>query len=137
MARRTDVVIIEVPGRDKGKIFEITEMSSDKGERWAIRALLAITNTGVKLPEGAVSAGMAGVAALGLDALIGALGKLDFNTVEPLLAEMWDCVKFKPSENVAARPVLQGDCGDIEEISTRIKLRADCFKLHINFSQAV
>jgi len=130
MARKTETIVIEDEGRDKGKVFVITELSSYAAEKWALRALLALTKAGFELPDGAQSAGMAGMASVGFEAL----GNLDFDVAEPLLDEMWQCIKFKPSEGAMPRAVLQGDNGDIEEVKTRISLRMAVFKLHVGFS---
>lgn len=118
--------------RDNGKTFLITEMPSDQGERWAIRALLALSNAGVNLPDGALQSGFAGFASVGLEAL----GKLDYLVVEPLLDEMFDCVQFVAGPGIPARALINGPGGDIEEIKTRVMLRMEVFKLHINFSTA-
>lgn len=133
MARKQEIVVIEDEGRDKGKTFVITEMSSDRGERWAIRALLALTNAGVTVDDHSMSAGMAGIAAVGLEAL----GRLSFEAAEPLLEEMFSCIKIKPSAKAPEREIMQGDDGDIEEIKTRLTLRMAVLKLHVNFSEAV
>lgn len=132
MSRKQEIVVIEDEGRDKGKVFIITEMASDRGERWAIRALLALTNAGVMIDDKSLSAGMAGIAAVGLEAL----GRLSFEVAQPLLDEMFTCIKIKPSEKAPPREILQGDDGDIEEIKTRLTLRMAVLKLHVNFSKA-
>lgn len=118
------------PNRDVGKVFEITEMSSDKAERWAMRALLALTNTGVHIPQGIEGAGMAGIAHIGFQMF----GLLDFDVVEPLLAEMMTCVNIQVG--TVSRPV-NDDFGDIEEVATRLKLRRAWFELHTGFSLPV
>jgi hypothetical protein len=118
------------PNRDAGKVFEITEMSSDKAERWAMRALLALTNTGVHIPQGIEGAGMAGIAHIGFQMF----GLLDFDVVEPLLAEMMTCINIQVG--AVSRPV-NDDFGDIEEVATRLKLRRAWFELHTGFSLPV
>lgn len=132
MARKTTEVLIEDEGRDFGKTFVIREMPADKGERWAIRALLALANAGIDLPAGATNAGFAGFAAVGLEAF----GKISFEVAEPLLNEMMDCVQIKMSGKVPARALINGEGGDIEEIATRFKLRMAVMSLHLNFSKA-
>jgi hypothetical protein len=130
MARKQEFFIADF-GRDAGKVFVITEMSSEKAERWAIRALLALSSTGLRLPESSESAALASFASMGFESL----SKLDWNTLEPLLNEMFECVKFQPQPNnpQISRPVQQGDDGDIEEIKTRIQLRKAIFNLHLDF----
>lgn len=126
MARRTATITIDAKGRDEGKRFLLTEMSADQAEAWAMRALLALTNAGVELPDEVLSAGMAGIATIG----IRALGKLSYTVAAPLLAEMMDCVQIVMP--AATRPLLHGDGGDIEEVKTRLTLRLEVFKLHLD-----
>ena len=129
MARKTEYVTIDKAGRDLGKTFVITEMSAFAAERWATKAFLALANSGIDLPQG-MAAGMQGLAALGLEAL----GKIKYDDAEPLLDEMLECVRFKPSEKAPPREIIIGDDGDIEEIATLLTLRMAIFKLHVNFS---
>ena len=133
--RKSITVTISSEGRDKGKTFVVKEMSADQGERWAMRALLALTNAGVQLPDGAAEAGMAGIAAAGIEAL----GKLQFAAVEPLLDEMWECVQYQPpdvkGQKLPTQNIFAGDGSQIEEIATRMQLRMEVLKLHVNFSQ--
>ena len=79
MARKVEYVTIDQEGRDKGKTFKITEMPALKAEKWATRAFLALAASGLDLPTD-VNAGMAGIAALGLDVF----RNLDFEKAEPL-----------------------------------------------------
>lgn len=113
--------------RDNGKTFRITEMSADQGERWATRALLAASQGGQMLPSDVLSAGMLGVAMIGVRVLMG----IPYVEAEPLMAEMFECVQIvEPSG--PRRPTKD----DIEEIATRVKLREEAFKLHTGFSIA-
>lgn len=131
MARRIQAIKIEAEGRDKGKEFILTEMPCEQGERWALRALLALTNTGAAVPEEALSAGMAGLAAVGIEAL----GMLQADRVQPLLDELWpSCVQYVHSAKVPPR---QPMAGDIEEISTRMRIYRELLKLHTGFSLPV
>ena len=50
MARKESTFIAE-SGRDKGKQYLITEMSATQAENWAIKALLAVGNAGIEIPE--------------------------------------------------------------------------------------
>ena len=129
--RKVSVITITDQNRDKGKAFQITEMPASQGESWATRALLALMAGGVDLPEGFESLGMAGIAEVGLKALAG----LRYEVAEPLLAEMMGCVLFipDPMKPHVVRPLIEED---IEEIATRIKLRAEVWKLHTDFLQA-
>ena len=58
-------------GRDKGKVFSITEMSSSRAEAWATRVLLALMGSNADLPENFDELGMAGLAELGLKSIGG------------------------------------------------------------------
>lgn len=127
MARKT-AEFTATQGRDKGKTYVLTEMSSYAAERWAIRAFMALAKSGVDVPEDVQELGMAGIARLGLKALGGA----NFEDAEPLLEEMFQCVKFKAS--AAVRDLVEDD---IEEVATRLQLRREVFGLHVDFSTPV
>ena len=125
--RKTKDVTIEAEGRDKGKTFRLTEMSAAQAEKWAVRAFQGLAKSGVALPDDFESAGLAGIAVLGFQAL----GGMDYSLVEPLMDEMMGCVQIKEPALVRA---LIGD--DIEEIRTRLLLRAEVFELITGFSLA-
>lgn len=130
--RKTERLTITTEGRDKGKTFILTEMPCDQGERWALRALLALTNTGAAIPEEALGAGMAGLAAVGIQAL----GMLDAAQVQPLLDELWPaCVRIvPPNEKLMPQEILPGVNSQIEEVKTRLEIYVALFKLHTGFS---
>jgi hypothetical protein len=125
MARKQANVTIDGNGRDAGKVFVLTELSAAAAETWAGRALFAMLNAGVEIPDNIAQAGLAGIAALGINALT----KLPFDAAKPLLDEMFECVKIQPSPNVVR--ALVDD--DIEEVLTRLTLRREILKLHIDF----
>lgn len=129
--RKESVLIIEAAGRDHGKIFRLRELSSSQSEAWGQRLLLALAKAGVEVPEGFLELGMAGVAALGLRAM----GGLSWDVAKPLLDEMMTCVQIQPSSahpNVV-RALIEDD---IEEVSTRVRLREAVITLHTGFSIA-
>ncbi len=128
MARKvTRLAIGEDGKRDAGKVFEITEMAAVAAEKWAARALLALARGGIELPDDLAGAGLAGLAAIGLDAL----GRLPWEAAEPLLDEMFECVKIVPDP---ARPVVRNLVeSDIEEVATILKLRREVLALHVDF----
>ena len=130
MPRKVSTVTITDEGRDKGKVFVLREMPADQGERWATRALLALTNAGVEIPDGAAEMGWAGIAAAGLQAL----SKIHFSDLEPLLDEMWKCVRYEHAPNLPLQAIIEGENSQIEEIMTRVTLRKEVLKLHVNFS---
>lgn len=133
MRREKDVPIIE-EGRDKGKLFHLKEMPASQAEKWAVRAFLALTNSDVQIPENVRAAGMAGIAALGLKAL----GGVNYADAETLMDEMFQCVSIKPNpddrEMIRALIDNGSDGDDIEEVATRVFLRAEVFSLHVGFS---
>lgn len=130
MARRVKEVSITDEGRDKGKTFIITEMPASQAEKWAARALLVVSRSGVELPEGVEGSGFAGVAVMGLRALF----KVDFEELEPLMDEMMECVTWKPPRpDIPARALIEAD---IEEVATRLQLRKEVLELHTGFSLA-
>lgn len=132
MARRTEDVVIDTEGRDKGKLFRLTEMPADQAEWWAMRAWMALSKAGVVIGEAEAEQGMWAVASAGLPAL----ARISPLEAKPLLDEMWQCVKFIPDPShplVGQRtPMSQ----DIEEVSTLMQLRLKILQLHIGFSPA-
>ncbi len=129
MARKESYVTISDEGRDKGKVFRLTEMNSTPGEKWAIRALLAVARNGVDIDDSVLRSGFQGIAYVGLKALT----KIRFEDAEPLLDEMWDtCVRICP--NTTDRSVVRGIIeSDVKEIWTRLMLRWEAIKLHVDF----
>lgn len=131
MARKTKKITISSNDRDNGKSFLITEMPADQAEQWAMRFLFALMNTGVDLPESAFNAPTMALANVGLNAL----GKLPFKDAKPLLDEMFECVKFiPPTAGLSLIDVGSGENSQIEEVATRLKLRASVLELHVGFS---
>ena len=131
MARKSTKYTVQSEGRDKGRTFLITEMSASQAESWAYRMILAVANGGIELPEGFETAGMAGIAELGIQVL----SKLKWKDAEPLLKEMFDCVQVIPDVGRAnmVRPLIEED---IEEIKTRMELRYEIWNLHTSFLNA-
>jgi hypothetical protein len=134
MARKVQTVTITDNNRDKGKIFVLTEMPASRAESWAMQAGLALFHANVELPPGfdPTTLTFADMAEIGLQVLSG----LKWEDAEPLLAEMWSCVQIMPdpSKPNVTRNLIEDD---IEEISTRIKIRAEVWKLHTDFLSAV
>ena len=132
--RKTATVTIQgdEKNRDTGKVFLITEMSAYDAERWALRAGFALMNSGADVPEFEDGASMADLAALGLKTLYSALQKVSYEQAEPLLADMMACVKIIPDQKNSGvnRDLIESD---IEEVSTRLKLRKEVWSLHTSF----
>ena len=126
--RKQITYTVAAEGRDQGKVFHLTEMPSDQGEKWAIRALLALGRAGIDLPPGIENEGMAAMARIGLEALM----RIDFHEAELLLDEMMGCVAIQPnpSEPKIVRALV---ADDIEEVATRVLLKREVFRLHTGF----
>jgi len=131
MARKVSTYTVSDKGRDFGKSFLLTEMSAAQAEKWALRAVLSMIKEGIELPEGFESAGMAALATLG----ISFVGKLPYETAEQLMDEMFSCIQIMPNPN-DRNVTRQLIADDIEEVATRVKLRAAIWKLHVDFSKA-
>lgn len=132
MGRKLSQYKVTEEGRDKGKVFLLTEMSAAQAEAWAMRVLLALSASNVELPPDWEELGMGGLAELG----IRALGGLKWETAEPLLAEMFECIQAIPDPS-KMQMVRQLVDSDIEEVKTRLNLRAEVWKLHMDFLGAV
>lgn len=129
---RKTVQFIGEDGRDKGKVFLLTEMSAKQGEEWAYRALLALMQSGADIPEGFQFLGVAALASMGMKVLTG----LKWEVAQPLLEEMFQGLKIIPDIKrlTIIRDVIEEE---IEEITTRVKLRGAIFKLNTDFLEAV
>ena len=117
--------------RDAGKKFLLTEMSARRSEKWATRVLLALLAGGVEIPDDVLGAGMAGVAAVSSSGNGFLRGGIAFETVEPLLDEMLECVQI--AEQNMTRELTEDD---IEEVATLVWLRGEVLQLHVGFSIA-
>lgn len=129
--RKTLNYKVEDKNRDHGKCFFITEKSCDASEDWALRVFLALIANNVSVPDNYADLGMAGLAEMGFKAF----SQLNIEQIRPLLAEMMECVQIIPDPKVMQkmRPLVSDD---IEEVSTKVKLRAATFGLHVDFSMA-
>lgn len=138
MARKESTVTID-SGRDAGKVFTLKEMPASQAERWAARAFFAIAKSGKNAIKDALNfdfsaadwqsqATIAEVAAIGINIF----GAMDYELAEPLLDEMFQCIKIMPDpKNPKVTRALIED--DIEDVSTRLLLRREIFKLHVDF----
>lgn len=131
MARKELYYTIEDKGRDNGKKFYIREMSATQAEWWANRAILAMANNGINLPDNLSDMGMAGMAKVGLEMV----AKIPPEDARPLLDELMKCVQAVPNPDDLniKRPLIDDDT---EEVITRLKLRGEVFKLHVDFLTA-
>lgn len=131
MARKVKQYVENATGRDQGKIYVITEMPASQGEKWAMRAFMAMAQSGMEVPEDLAAMGFAGLIRMGVTCI----AKAPYALAEPLIDEMMACVKIMPSASNPGviRPLIEDD---IEEIPTRLKLRAEVLSLHSGFSIA-
>jgi hypothetical protein len=133
---RTKLVTITSEGRDQGKTFLITEMSSYHGEKWAYKALLALSRGGFELPPGIFDSGMSGLASIVPYLMVIGFRSLHaarWEEVEILLDEMMACVKYKPPQDALPAVELRNDStSQIEEIKTRVELRKEVLMLHVD-----
>ena len=130
--RRRETIIIEADNRDHGKQFIITEMNALPTEKWALRALLAFGKSGAKLPKGfenGATVALSNTAETLGEEILESLLKLDYDTIEPLLAELLTCVQIKMPKMTVPRPLLINGT-DIEEVSTLLRLRMAVLNIH-------
>jgi hypothetical protein len=131
MARKTAQYTVPDEGRDHGKVFVITEMPSEQGEDWAMRAMCALMQSNVDVPDGFLELGMAGLVEIGLKKLV----TIKWELAKPLMNELFECVTYIPDpKKTHVSRALVGS--DIEEIMTRFNLRMEVLKLHVDFSKA-
>ena len=130
MARKTKTVVIEAEGRDKGKTFLLTELPALAAERWAIRALMAVADAGIDLPNTAIGAGMSALAVVGIQAVF----RVPYERADPLLNEMMTCIQIIPDPKRPFPRALLDGSDDIEEVSTVLVLRSEVLELHVGFS---
>jgi hypothetical protein len=123
---KTQVVQITDEGRDKGKVFLLTEMPARQAEEWAYRLFLALARADI--PDEISQAGMAGVAQLSFKVF----GGMHWQDAKPLLDEMFTCVRITPdlTKSEFSRALIDDD---IEEVQTRMKLRWEVLQLHAGF----
>ncbi len=123
--RKTTQLVIEREGRDKNKRFLITEMSAADAEAWGFQALGIMLKSGMDVPADAMFGGMAAAATYGVKALFAG----PYGEVGPLLDRLLACVQIiEPATTRQLTP------DDVEEIATRVRLRDEVIKLHVNFS---
>lgn len=135
--RKTKEIKIETANRDQGKRFRITEMSACAQERWATKAILALLNSGLELPEGVEaedlqgSSGLAKILSLGIKAF----AQVKYEYAEPLYNELLSCCEYLGvgTESIS-RPLSDNNADEvIEEVTTLLTLRKEVLKLHFNF----
>jgi hypothetical protein len=124
MARRTVEVTIDAQNRDHGKKFLITEMAAELAEDWAMRAWNVMMKAQGGIDPDMLRSGMQGLTV----AALSAFSKANYAEMKPLLDEMFACVQItEPKITRSLTP------DDIEEVTTRLKLREEVLQLHLGF----
>lgn len=129
--RKTKLIIVDT-GRDAGKHYQITEMPALQAARWADRAFLALAHSGIDVGADFSNQGIVGLVAAG----VSMLSMAKYEEIDPLFAELMDCVRIvrDPSNPATAAPI-QMDT-DVEDISTVYLLRREVIQLHTSFTLA-
>lgn len=138
--RKTENVTVpaEWGGRDKGKVFRITEVPAIQAEKWGWRFIIALKGTSAQIPESIAPLGMIAVYIRGVNSFLAA--DVDWTKLEPLLDELLQCVEMvrdphardaKTGEMIASKMVSPDD---IEEVRTVAWLRSEVLRVHANFS---
>jgi hypothetical protein len=146
--RQTKTIIIERDGRDKGKMFVLTEMSAWDTNKWGLACAKQLAKSGVELPQELVDMGIGGIIngvrnAVNnpsengdfftislLKAFLFLMANVDENQLNKLLGDLIQCVQFQ-SETGAVMQLLPDH--HIEESSTFNTLYSEVFQLHSFF----
>lgn len=107
-------------GRDKGKVFILTEMPATKGDEWVTQAQYLLGRAALEF-EG-----------LPADHPMVAMGRLRA-LKDPSLRAWWDCVRYQHNPAHAPQPIVQGDACQIEETRTINELLMAVYELHTGF----
>ncbi|WP_244183701.1 MULTISPECIES: hypothetical protein [Acetobacter] len=136
MALKQKTVTIPHDGEDKDKTFVITRMNAFEADKWGRHVIQAAIGSGASIPGVADGAGLAGVAAAGINIF----GAMSPERTDELLDVLMDCVVYVPDP---ARPEvtmpfkLAAKSGQIEEIPTIGWLQKEAFALHVDFFKGV
>lgn len=127
MRKEIDVTITDgtpETNRDFGKTFHLTEMPAWQVEKWSTKILFHLAQSGVEVPPGFLSGGLAAITVLGIQVI----RFVKYSDAEPLLDEMMSCIQIK--EAAVTRKLTPSD---IEEAWTFSKLRGEVLELHNGF----
>ena len=125
---RKSTTFIATYGRDKDKQFLLTEKSAFAAEKWAMRVTMAAMAAGVEIPDKSELHGAGGLIAIALNLL----ARIKWETAEPLLNEMMECVEVLP-DPTKAHVKRQLFDSDIEEVQTLVMIRKEIIDLHTDF----
>lgn len=124
MGRKSCNLVIDEEGRDKGKVFVLTELPALDIERWTVRLVLALGKNGVSLPDVQADSGFAGIAGI----LWVLIAQISPSEAEALMATMLEGLKINAGKVV--RDVMPDD---IEEPETLLQIRLAWVDLHAGF----
>lgn len=128
--RKSVTITIEAEGRDKGRTFLLEEMPASKFEKFLYRLAFVCAHAGVDVDLNLLSAG--GKNGF-LRMMLEAMPRMAWGEFEPLLDEIFSCVRIVPQTGLA-RALVEND---IEEFATRMDLRGEVIELHMGFLGAV
>jgi hypothetical protein len=120
-----------------GRIYLLTEMPASQAEIWAFRMLNLLAASGLTIPDEMLNAGLAGLAVTfsggDVSKMFANFSGLAIPEFVSLMNEMFQCVQIQYG-HAGAPPLYRRIVEeDIEEVSTRLKLRGELFKMHMGF----
>lgn len=128
---RKTIPVSPLEGRDKGKLFIITEWPARKAARWGVRASIALARAGTTLAPD-FKPGMGPLVQVG--GIGSMLMYVDSVEVCDLLDELMECVRFQPSpEKDFVRDLVDDDIAAPETV---LWLQQEVFALHTGFTLA-
>lgn len=129
MARKTKIFVVNDQGRDRGKVFHLTEMSAAQAFKWGWSAARLLIQSGFIMSDEIAAQGIAAMWLAGFMSML----RVDHEEAQPLLAELMSCVQLQPDPmNTFLRPPTSDD---IEEVLTIYRLHEQALTLSINFSE--
>jgi hypothetical protein len=121
--RKTITVTIK-EGRDAGKSFKITEWPCIQTEHWILRAVFGLGKAGVELPPEILQLGAAPIAYAIATQATKLPSRLGIRLADELMQNV------QRVEDKLDRSLVEND---IEDVSTRLQLKAEVLKLTFGF----
>lgn len=119
-------------GSDAGKCFVISRMSAFTADRWARHVVRALARAGANTPREALQSGIAGLSGQSM-ALFGHMSDEDCDRA---FTGLLDCVTIRrdpTNRAIDPAPLIEAD---ITDPSTLPALRAEAFRLNVDFFKA-
>ena len=114
-----------VDGRDKGKVYVLTEPPATESEAMALRIFLAAARAGVEIPDNVKELGLVGLAMHGITLI----GQLPYADAQVAVDFLMGCIQI--NEGALVRD-LEPD--DTEEVATLLKLKREVLTLITGFT---